>query len=249
MPLARRPDLALAVSVHPYAAGVRLDVALVNGRGLEVLLDHDIGFLEALLDIADREFKLLGDVRRLGRRGLDATGDHVLEEQRCVFTHRVVDIDRVRQHLVVDLEQRLGLLGNLLRDRGDRSDRVAVIKRLFLGHHIARHMPEIDRDALRADVLEFVVGKIGAGDDRLDAGQGLGLRGVDRLDARMGVRRAHDLAIERAGHRQVGRVHRAARDFGHAVRTDRPSSHPLVTRRRNIVHGGVSSLSNGLRRV
>ena len=45
------------------------------------------------IEIADLEFELFRDVRRLGRRRLDAAGDHVLEQERRVGLHRIVDID------------------------------------------------------------------------------------------------------------------------------------------------------------
>src|SRR6185312_13758134 len=43
MPLARGPDLALAVSLILRNAGVRLDIGLMHRGGLELLLDHDVG--------------------------------------------------------------------------------------------------------------------------------------------------------------------------------------------------------------
>ena len=241
MTLARRPNLALAVGVHSRGGRMRLDIALVHRGGLELLLDHEIGVLEALLDIADGEFEPLRDIGRLGRGRLDAAGDHVLEEQRRVVGHRLVDVDDVRQHLVLDPQESLGLLGDLLGGRGDRGDGVALVEHFLARHDIAGDVPEIDRDPLRPDVLELMVGEVGAGDHRLYPRQRRRLRGIDLLDARMGVRRAHHLAVERARQRQIGAVHRPAGDLGHAVRTDRPRSHPFVPRRRYIVHGWHSS--------
>ena len=55
--------------------------------------------------IAELEFEPLGDVGRLRRR-LDAARDHVVEQQRRIRLHRLIDVDDVRQHLVVDLDQR-----------------------------------------------------------------------------------------------------------------------------------------------
>ena len=82
-------------------AGVRLDIGLVHRRGLELLLDDHVGRGEAGVEVADLELQPLGDVGRLGRRRLDAAGDHVLEQQRRVGRHRLVDVDDVRQHLVI----------------------------------------------------------------------------------------------------------------------------------------------------
>ena len=49
------------------------------------------------------------------RRRFDAARDHVLEQQRRVWLHRLVDVDDVRQDFVVDLDQRRGLLGDAMR--------------------------------------------------------------------------------------------------------------------------------------
>ena len=245
MALARRPDLGLPVGIDAHAAGMRLDIALMHRGGLELLLDDHVGLGEAGIEIADLEFELFRDVRRLGRGRLDAARDHVLEQQRRVFLHRLVDVDRVRQHLVIDIDQRQRLFGGGGVDRGDGGDRMALIEHLLARHDVARHVPEIDRDPLGADILEFVVREILRGHDRLDARQRRGLRGVDRADAGMRVRRAQDPADDRAGHRVVGGIHRLAGDLRHAVRTDRPGSHPFIAAH-DIVHG--CSPSSGCRR-
>ena len=104
MPLARAPDLDLAVLVDPRDAGVRLDIGLVHRRGFELLFDDLVGCGKAGRHIADRELDPLGDVGGRSRRRLDASGDHVLEQQRRIGLHRLVDIDNVRQHLVIDLD-------------------------------------------------------------------------------------------------------------------------------------------------
>src|SRR5207237_9033602 len=53
MPLARRPDLGLAVVVEAGGAGMRLDIGLVHRRCLEFLLDDLLGLGKAGIDIAD----------------------------------------------------------------------------------------------------------------------------------------------------------------------------------------------------
>ena len=236
MPLARRPHLGLAVGIDPHAAGVRLDIALVHRRGLELLLDHDIGLGKPGIEVADLEFEPLRDVGGLGRRRLDPARHHVFEQQRRVGLHRLVDIDDVRQHLVIDLDQRQGLVRRGGIGCGDRGDRVPLIECLLARHHVARHMPEIDRDPLGADILEFLLGKIVRGHHRPDPGQRRRLGGVDPADARMGMGAAQDLADERAGHRVIGGVERAARHLRHPVRTYRPGADPFEPPH-DIVHG------------
>ena len=246
MPLARRPDLGLSVMVEAGGAGMRLDIGLVHRGGLELLLDDDISFGKAGIDIADLKLDPLGDVGGPGRRRLDAAGDLVLEEQWRVRIHRLVHIDDVRQHFVIDVDQRSGFLGDTLVNRGDGGDGVALIERLLACHDVARDVPEILRDPLRTLILEFVVREIGGGHHCLDARQRLRLRGIDRADAGMCVRRTDDLAVERAGGREIGAVHRPPRHLRHTVRTDRPSSNPLEPRRRNIVHRTLHSSSRSV---
>ena len=241
MPLTRSPDLGLAVVVETRGAGVRLDIGLMHRRGLELLLDDHIGLGKAGIDIADLELDPFGDIRRLGRRRLDAARDHVLEKERRVRLHRLIDVDDVREDLVIDLDQQGGFFGDGFADRRYGGDRVAFIECLLPRHHVARDMPEVLRDALRTDIFEFVIGEVLSGDHGLDARQRLRLRGIDRTDAGVGVRRADDLAVERAGRCEIRAVHRTPRDFRHAVRPDRPSPNPLEPRRRNIVHRTLHS--------
>ena len=55
MPLARRPDLGLAVGIEAGDAGMRLDIGLVHRRRLELLVDDLVGLGKAGIDIADLE--------------------------------------------------------------------------------------------------------------------------------------------------------------------------------------------------
>jgi hypothetical protein len=57
---------------------VRLDVALVHRRGLELALDDHVGLLEAGLDVAQVDLDPLGDVGRLVGLGLNAGGEEVV---------------------------------------------------------------------------------------------------------------------------------------------------------------------------
>ena len=64
-------------------AGMGLDIGLMHRLGVELALDdHRVRLLRnRLVDVAERELDPLGDVRRLGRRWLDAGGEHVLMEK------------------------------------------------------------------------------------------------------------------------------------------------------------------------
>ena len=56
------PELGRSVLGHAGHRGVRLDVALVDGRRLELALDYDVRLLESGLDVAER-YRNLGDIR------------------------------------------------------------------------------------------------------------------------------------------------------------------------------------------
>ena len=64
--LAAGPDGQLSVSAPLGGASVGLDVALVYRDGLGFLLNDDVGLLEALLNVAEAELELVGDVADLG---------------------------------------------------------------------------------------------------------------------------------------------------------------------------------------
>ncbi len=104
MPLACAPELALAVGIESGHAALRLDIGLMHWCSLERHFDDLVGRCEAGFQVAEREYVALRDVRRRRRR-LDAPGDHVREQQRRIRLHRLIDVDDVRQHLVVDCNQ------------------------------------------------------------------------------------------------------------------------------------------------
>ena len=56
------PDGDLAVGIPVSGRGVRLDVALVDRRRIELSLDDDVRFFEPFDDVAFLENKVLGDV-------------------------------------------------------------------------------------------------------------------------------------------------------------------------------------------
>ena len=79
--------VALAVLGDADEAGVRLDIALMHGLGLEAALDDDLGRGEAGFDVAQLVLELAGDVgcRRRTRLGADAA--HVLVQDGRARLH------------------------------------------------------------------------------------------------------------------------------------------------------------------
>ena len=193
-----------------------------------MLLDDDVGLLEAGLDIAVAE---LASARAM-LEGFVGFGSTPSVKMRCgcrtgaFGLHRLIDIGDVRQDLVVDLDQLQRLAGDGGADRRDGRNGMAVIERLLARHAVVEHVAAC-RDRHRSGR------EVGAGDDGLYAGQLLGLRGVDLLDLGMGVRRAQDEADELAGRGRVGAEFGAAGDLVDAVGTQRPGADDLNLRLRS----------------
>ena len=211
----------------------------MHGRSLERHLHDLVGGRETGRKIAQLVFDPFGNVGRL-RRGLDPAGDQVGKQERRIWLHRLIDIDNMRQHLVIDRYQRQRLVGYRLAGCRHRGHGMALVERLLARHDVARHMPKILRDAFRADIVELLLWEVRGGHHRLNAGQRGCLRGVDRANARMGVGRAQDAADQHTRHRQVRAVLREPRHLRHAVRTNRPGPDPfeLLYRfaRSDVVH-------------
>ena len=169
-------------------------------------------------DVAHGEIEPLDHVAGLVG-ALDALGAHMLVQDRGAGRHGGDRIDHVRQHLVLDLDQLERLLGDRLARRRDRRHRVAVIERLLARHGVAAHVA--------ADGAGLHLGEILPRHHRLDAGQPLGRRDVDRLDAGMGMRAAQDLADQHAGQEQVGSELGAPRHLVDAVVLDRRGADDL----------------------
>ena len=228
MALAGAPQLGLTVRVAARERRMRLDIALMHRRCAIFLLDDLVGLGETFLDITDLEPDDLGDVRRLGRRRIHFAGYHVLEQQRRVFGCSRLDIDDMRQHFVIDLDQRAGLRRHRRTDRGDRGNRMALVKRFFARHDVAGDVPKIGLNPRRPDIGEFMIRQVGRCHHRLHAGQRLGLGGVDRVDAGMGVRAAQDLSIQGARQAEVVAKLGDTGHFRHAVGTNLVGADPLV---------------------
>ena len=149
-------------------------------------------------------------------------------QDRRVGLHRLGDVDDVRQHLVVDLDQRQRLLGDRLRHRGDGGNRMALVERLLARHDVARDVAHVHLHLAGRHDQVGLVGEVLGRDHRLHAGQRLGLRGVDRLDDGVGVRAAQHLADQLAGQVEVGAEAGAAGHLVGAVGTIGTRADPLV---------------------
>ena len=221
---------------------MRLDIGLMHGGGIVLALDDDVRFLKAGLPVAEREGDFLGDVGGLGRLGADAGGEQIVEQQRRAIRHGGFGVDDVRQHFILDVDQRDRRVGDGRGGGGDGGEGVALIEHLAARHAVQRHVAEVGRAFADEGFLAGNVGNVGGRDDGLHARQRQGLRGVDRHDARMGMRTALDFANEHAGHGEVGAELRLPRHLVDAVRADRAGADDLeVGFVCNEIHAATSS--------
>jgi hypothetical protein len=205
---------------------VGLDVALVDGLGAELALDHDVRLGEALLEIAPVDGKAKRHVARVLGRGLDAARAQVVVEERSVGPHGFDDVEDDGQRLVLDPDPTECLLGQR-RCRGRHCrHRVAVIEHLVASEDIACEVPVVHRTLTAAALLARLLGKILGRDHRLDAREIEGGRDVDAHDPGVGVGTAEDAAVQETGREAVGSEVRAPRHLVDTVGTNGPRPHP-----------------------
>jgi hypothetical protein len=118
------------------------------------------------------------------------------------------EIDHRRQRLVVDLDQ-LGGVARLGERLGDDEGDAVADEAYLVGdqYRLKRAMPlgraEVLGHQVGGEAAELVGRRIGAGEHREHAGRGLGLGGVDALDAGVRVRRQHGDPVAHAGQGNV----------------------------------------------
>jgi hypothetical protein len=162
-----------------------------------------LGLAEALLHVAEVEGDLLVHVA-VRPVLVDA---HVLARQRLLDGHDG------GQRLVVHADRRRGVDGFRVRFRDDERDRIADVPHT-LAHEQRARRPGRRRAvtalarAIRRQIAEAVGGDIGARQDRQHTRRCDRRARVDRRNARMGMRRAHEHGVHLA--RQVNVVGIAA---------------------------------------
>src|SRR5262249_60279255 len=101
---------------------------------------------------------------------------------------------------------------------GHRGHRVALVEGLLARHDVPDHVLVVHHHLARGDELRGLVSEVVARDDRLHPRLRLGLRGVDRDDARVGMRAPQDAADELTRQVDVGPETGATGDLVYAVR-------------------------------
>ena len=123
---------------------MRLDVALVHRRRVELALDHDFRRGQSFLEVAELELEVLGDVRRLARGFTQRFGDQVVVHKRRIVAHGFTHVDHDRQWLVIHLDEVERFLGNLRAGRGHRGHGMPLVKHLVPGERVVAQMLDHD---------------------------------------------------------------------------------------------------------
>ena len=182
--LRRAPDREVAVRVDARDRAVRLD-GHVRGPRVPVRLAHDgRGPGHRLVDLAELQMDVLGDVPDL--RPLVDLDLRMLE--------RVLGREHRRQHFVVHLHQPQRLVRRPLVDGGDAGHGIADV-----AHFLHRERRLVLRPGDDA-VLER---QLGADQRRHHAGQRLGGARIDAADPRVRVRGPEDLRVQHPRQRDV----------------------------------------------
>ena len=225
------------VTLSPLPLGDRrvwLDRDGVGHVGDVALLHDRVGRRQRCLDVA------LHDRRA---RGVVAFTDDVLRgrvarpalvDERRAVGERGLDVAHDRKRLVVDVDQRRGLAGDLGGRGRDRRDDLALV-----AHDVAGEERAVLDERAVADVGHVVLGE-----DAEHAGERPCASGVDRADPRVGVVGVPEARVEHPGHRQVGGVAAEACDLVLAVRPDELRAVPLSPR--GLASGFGNRLMNTL---
>ena len=211
-----------------------LDVALVDGLGLEFPLDDHVGLGEPLFHIAQPVLDVAGDIALYPGVLASAEpfhaehGGQIVMQDRRVLFDRVVQRQYRWQDLVVHFDKVQSLLGDVRAGRGDGGDGVALVEGLVVGHDVLCH--EAGRTLSFGEVnnLVFDDRKILGGRYGDHAGQRLSLAGVYRANARVGVGAAQDFAVDHAGYLGIRAILGGSGHFLKPVVADGPGPNDPV---------------------
>jgi hypothetical protein len=148
-------------------------------------------------------------------------------QQRRVVAHRLVHVDDMGQHLVIHFDQAERLAGDGVGGGGDGGDRMAVVQHLVARQQVLGEVLGVDRRFARLGDAGRRQRHTVTDDHRLDARQRPRLVGVDRADARVGVRAAQHAAPQHPRQREVCAVIGAAGHLVGAVVADGPGTDDL----------------------
>ena len=153
----------------------------------------------------------------------------VVADQRRVGVERLARVDDRRQRLVLDVDQRERVAGDVLVD-GDHERHLLPLEADLVAREHRLRVVGDRRHPGQAQRLEVL-----GGDDRRDAGMRERARGVDREDLGVGVRAAQHHAVHHPGQADVVEVGALAADEARvllalqAAEADRPLGRVVST--------------------
>ena len=181
----------LLAGVPHRGAAARLDRRVRLPVLVEARFDHHGGPREPARRIAGAEPLVRDEVA--GQALIDA---------RRIRRERALDARYRRQRLVDHLDARSGVLGEVAVGRHDAGDGIADE-----AHLVDRQRAALDRqqalDRRRQPQRRCPLRNLTSGDDRMHAAETARVIAVDRDNARMGVRRAQEVGMQRARDRDV----------------------------------------------
>ena len=199
---------------------------------LELALDHEMRGGKRFVHLAALELALDQVIVRAA----------IVDQRRAVF-FATPRIGHDRQGFVVDLDQLGRVFGGGAVFRHHRADRLAAEPDLVDGEPVLDQLAAGEAVGHAAERLDFAQ-QLLAGQHRDHAGQGAGLRGVDRADTRMRVLAAQKSHVVHA--RQADVVEEAAVAFdqrdrfvGHYRRADRSLIDETCIRHRADTHSSM----------
>ena len=198
--LERAPDrqfaLDLVEGADALAGFQRRRMGAVIG---DHLLDRHLRLAEGGVGqilVADGPFEnvvvMLARAMRAGR-----LAGEILAQHRRILVHRLERIDHERQRLVFDHDLVDAVIGRIAVGGDHEGDFLVLEQHLAVGqHHL--HVAGQGRHPGEVDGLQRL-----GGDDREHARHFQRLVAIDRFDARMGMRRADEIAVQHARQFQV----------------------------------------------
>ena len=168
-------------------------------RAAAMLLEVDAGAM-------GRARERVGDVAiGLPELGQEVAGAGAMGARRA-RCQRLPAVRHRRQRLVVDRDQRRGVLGDVARLRDHHRHRLADEGDLVLGEHERR---DVGRQLRRAKLQRKPLlceqrRQIGEREHGMHAGVSLRGAGVDGADQGMGMRAAHECRLQHVGKAQIG---------------------------------------------
>ena len=164
----RRHALLARIPVGDDGASFEADAGMA--AEMERGLDHGVGFGERLVDLADVELALEGEV----------VAEFRMDDRRA-GVERGLRVGDGRQFLVLDLDQLGGVFGQRARARDDGADGLALPAGALDRDRILRRRLDALEMREHADPRRHHRRKVRARDDRDDARRFLGRVGVHRM--------------------------------------------------------------------